>query len=161
MSYMTEILFIEQNKLRQSSGRALIAYLWDCAELQRKFNFFFRSSILETLTFSWAYSKVIVEGSNERFQKITDNLRRCGYFAFLSAISRRPSAIFKTLSATLLVVRRSLKRKYPNRWHLDKDNAKHCDKFKFNSILCYPLLLFIFTIVFPPMNLMFMTTQIN
>ena len=45
--------------------------------------------------------------------------------------------------------------------HLDKDNAKQYDKFKFNSILCHPLLLFIFTIVFPPMNLMFMTTQIN
>ena len=49
MTDILDVLFIEQNKLRQSSGRALIAYLWECAGIQRKFKFFFRSSVLETL----------------------------------------------------------------------------------------------------------------
>ena len=38
----------------------------------------------------------------------------------------------------------TLKQKWPHSLYLDRDNVKHYDNFKFSSILCNPLLLFLY-----------------
>ena len=68
MTEILDVLFIEQNKLRPSSARALIAYLWECAELRRKFKFFLEGGFWKPWRF--LYSKRRLSAIFERLSAI-------------------------------------------------------------------------------------------